>query len=958
MRLLENGEKISLMFRCARIQGLDTSEGLLLFGKEHFYLLDGFTLVNGREVHDISFIPTNYYEPIIPTVPGQVNRLTHKRQVIKLSYDSVKEVHKRRYLLQPIAVEVFCLDGQNQLLAFAKHNRAKVYQKFLSVATSISDSAQMSVAGQKRSANVEQSTGLLSSLMGETSVTQRWVRGEISNFQYLMALNTLAGRSYNDLMQYPVFPWVIADYRSEELDLNDPKTFRELGKPMGAQTAVRLSQFKKRYAEWDDPQLDATPYYYGTHYSSAMIVSSFMVRLEPFTQNFLHLQGGHFDLPDRMFHSVEDAWDSASRNNMADLRELIPEFFYLPDFLVNRNHFDLGTKQNGETLDNVVLPPWAKNSPEEFVRCNRAALESDYVSARLHEWIDLIFGYKQQGPAAKDAINVFHPLFYEGNVDIFSISDPLQRNATIGFINNFGQIPKQLFKKPHPSKKAPAPETVPKVFFHHLSNMRPSLTPVKELKGPVGQIQAAENRIYAVEQNKVLVPGNANRYLAWGYADQSFRLGNYDSDKAVFICEPNYLIGQVLTCVCPNSKVVLTAGTSSVVAVYEYNKVAKQLLIRKMLYGHTDAVTCLAVSAGWNIAVSGSRDRTAIIWDLSRYAYVKHLAGHVGPVAAVTIDELTGNIVTCAGSWLYLWTINGEQLANVNTFQSDPQLPNQILCVCTSQHQEWDRENVVMTGSNDGVVRMWSLDYVEVPVGDAVDTEAKEPAVEDMTQQIAQKMSISTSGDCLNSLREVIAAKRDLNDDEEEQPSDASSSDTEEANVSVSSAKEDAVSPETNDDFVLVSDHDVPEVRKRKPEDGYAWKKQLVFRAKLTMHTAFERPDNVDPAAVTALAVSKDHKTVYVGDEKGRVFSWSVSSRPLGKGMVDHWIRDEGVEECVDCGVKFTIYERKHHCRNCGKVFCSSCSQYQAEIPRMKIHQPVRVCKPCHGHLTTDQQHI
>ncbi len=40
-------------------------------------------------------------------------------------------------------------------------------------------------------------------------------KGEISNFQYLMALNTLAGRSYNDLMQYPIFPWILADYESE-----------------------------------------------------------------------------------------------------------------------------------------------------------------------------------------------------------------------------------------------------------------------------------------------------------------------------------------------------------------------------------------------------------------------------------------------------------------------------------------------------------------------------------------------------------------------------------------------------------------------------------------------------------------------------------------------------------------------------------------------------------------------
>ena len=66
------------------------------------------------------------------------------------------------------------------------------------------------------------------------------------------------------------------------------------------------------------------------------------------------------------------------------------------------------------------------------------------MSAHLHEWIDLIFGYKQQGQSAVDAVNVFHHLFYEGNVDIYNIDDPLKKNATIGFINNFGQIPKQV----------------------------------------------------------------------------------------------------------------------------------------------------------------------------------------------------------------------------------------------------------------------------------------------------------------------------------------------------------------------------------------------------------------------------------------------------------------------------------------------------------------------------------
>jgi len=63
---------------------------------------------------------------------------------------------------------------------------------------------------------------------------ERWKRREISNFEYLMILNTLAGRSYNDLTQYPIFPWVLADYTSEKLDFNKSSTFRDLSKPVGA----------------------------------------------------------------------------------------------------------------------------------------------------------------------------------------------------------------------------------------------------------------------------------------------------------------------------------------------------------------------------------------------------------------------------------------------------------------------------------------------------------------------------------------------------------------------------------------------------------------------------------------------------------------------------------------------------------------------------------------------------
>ena len=77
--------------------------------------------------------------------------------------------------------------------------------------------------------------------------------------------------------------------------------------------------------------------------------------------------------------------------------------------------FDLGRLQNSEEcVGNVVLPRWAK-SPEDFISKHMRALESEYVSLHLHHWVDLIFGYKQKGPAAVNALNVFYYTTYEGN---------------------------------------------------------------------------------------------------------------------------------------------------------------------------------------------------------------------------------------------------------------------------------------------------------------------------------------------------------------------------------------------------------------------------------------------------------------------------------------------------------------------------------------------------------------
>lgn len=153
-----------------------------------------------------------------------------------------------------------------------------------------------------------------------------------------------------------------------------------------------------RYANWEHE--DIPPFHYGTHYSTSAFVLNYILRLEPFTTMFLAMQSGKFDHPNRLFHSVKESWANCQRDT-SDVKELIPEFYCLPEMFVNMNGYRLGTLDDGTELGDVELPPWASN-PHEFVRINRQALESEFVSCQIHQWIDLIFGYKQKGTQKTD----------------------------------------------------------------------------------------------------------------------------------------------------------------------------------------------------------------------------------------------------------------------------------------------------------------------------------------------------------------------------------------------------------------------------------------------------------------------------------------------------------------------------------------------------------------------------
>ena len=348
------------------------------------------------------------------------------------------ECYSRRYLLQNCGIELFFSDSPE--LFFAFNTKKESHRFFRHLKKQSLPSLNMSLSLSP------------SYIFQHSKWTELWKKRSISNFEYLMRLNIIAGRSYNDITQYPVFPWVLSDYESETLDLSDPKVYRDLSKPVGALNEERLAEILDRYRSFGD--FDMPKFMYGSHYSTAGLILHFLIRQEPFTSMAITLQGGRFDCPDRLFFDLKETWKCCN-TSMSDVKELIPQLFYFPEAFVNSNSLPLGELQDGRgDVNEVHLPPWCNNDPFEFVRIHREALESEYVSEHLHEWIDLIFGYKQTGPAALEANNVFHYLTYENAIDIESITDPLQRSATKAQVTHFGQTPSQLTTKEHPKRNS------------------------------------------------------------------------------------------------------------------------------------------------------------------------------------------------------------------------------------------------------------------------------------------------------------------------------------------------------------------------------------------------------------------------------------------------------------------------------------------------------------------------
>uniref|UniRef100_A0A2S2Q1U2 Lysosomal-trafficking regulator n=1 Tax=Sipha flava TaxID=143950 RepID=A0A2S2Q1U2_9HEMI len=655
---------------------------------------------------------------IVPAASSFQNDYSHV-----LKFDEIKEIHNRRYSLKEKAVEIFLTNGKTYLIAFHSQKERDDFGNYL--------------------LNFSLPNRITNEILSET--VDLWRTRQITNMEYLSILNKMAARSYNDLMQYPVMPFVLASYTDPELDLNQISTYRNLKRPMAIQNKKKEDHYIQHYnyLKEEVERFGTDPHHYSSHYSNSGTILHFLIRVPPYTQMFIKYQDNNFDVPDRSFHSMEITWRLSSDESTTDLKELIPEFYYLPEMFINFEQLNFGVKQSGEIVDDVKLPVWAQNNPRLFVLIQRQLLESEIVSENLPHWIDLIFGYKQTGKAAIDAINVFHPATYYGS-HIEETEDPVARSAFKTMINTYGQTPRQLFRFPHPMTVDDyAPKNISKP-----TNFRNVINGVNNLKWGtyVGSpeentpmyiwkrkhktlvsdfVPLLTNDVFGLSKNSALlltyskeksltllnegVTVMAAAILSWNKFDSVVRIKQrkeapskpafqfFSTDKVCTIASAPH---------CPYIWIGFESGIIHVYKFY-FDVIAGNVEIFEqptVLVGHRAEISCIALSPAFSIAVSCDTGGNAIIWDLNDIAYVRSLKPMLYPINLVAISETLGDIVTIIynsdikKSVMTLQSINANYIGSLEN-------DKKITSVCFSNAPEGISVNIIATGLEDGSVK-------------------------------------------------------------------------------------------------------------------------------------------------------------------------------------------------------------------------------------------------------------
>lgn len=578
---------------------------------------------------------------------------------IELKIADISYIFRRFYMHSEMGVEIFTKMQRSYLFYFSDcQNRQNFEEEILKLESTKNVEYEDCFTPFRKATGSIVQTISSDDLTKKSKITEQWRDHMMCNYHYLYLLNILGGRSLNDISQFPVFPWVIADYERAAFDVNDHEFYRDFSKPIGALSEKRLANLEASYQMVDDP---AQKCLYRSNMSNASSVCGFLIRTEPFTTLHIRLQDGKFDHPGRLFASVQGAW-KAITTLTGDYRELIPHFYTTPYFLNNSNNFDLGSLQTGVQLNNVELPPWAE-SPSDFVYKMRYALESMYVSMHLNEWIDLVFGTYQKSEAHK---NVFHPFSYHE-----SISMKLDETQTALMQNhcaNFGCLPTKLFSSTHATRSQKLKKSL---------TMRNSVDIIQQLPkeasmSKLTQIDSSFS-VLCNDNTPLLLPSPPPIFFDDGVlvTSRGAVCVHLENPPCQFLSDIHLKI--------PDNSLIVLGGLNNQTLFYcqpQSTYVVAFSLTTKSIIGrltHNSCVVDCITSIGGKYIVTGGSDSVLYVWnayDLSKIAAMQFHSFQIQSVSGILSLDAIASVDS--SNTVFITSITERRLRNSFTFNAPP----------------------------------------------------------------------------------------------------------------------------------------------------------------------------------------------------------------------------------------------------------------------------------------------
>ena len=340
------------LYECERICPKNSSHGILALTKNYLiYQVDTTFDINKYDKDE---------KYLFSSLKSDLDQ--SQKQII-IPYNLISQILYRKFLFFDQSLELFLFNGKSYFFnLYSESNRNLV-------TNSLKEKIK-----KKTCEIIENSADYFK----EKNYLKLWQEGKKTTLEYLLLVNKFSNRSYNVLTQYLVLPWLLLDFDNIYVE----KNYRNMSFPTNVQTEQAINKILNEYKNEKGEYL-----YFSQKYISQLYVNNYLIRCYPYINNQIQCQNGKFEDPERQIDYLLNYYT----------KELIPEFYYIPEIFLNLNYCFYGKSINKNTLtliNNIIIGK-GFNSILHFINFHVSFLNSDTFNSTINKWIDYIFGKSQ-----------------------------------------------------------------------------------------------------------------------------------------------------------------------------------------------------------------------------------------------------------------------------------------------------------------------------------------------------------------------------------------------------------------------------------------------------------------------------------------------------------------------------------------------------------------------------------